>query len=306
MVDRLNTRRTDARQADVSGRLDAEPNRAGAQSHGHAYSRRHRRNDVASLSQNICDDTSDEIRSRSSRCFRLRQKTPSTWWRNCSSSTRKNDSQSKKRSSTHMSRSSTTLTTSRSARRSSRFRSTTTRSSRSKSTDSKSTPTSIRERKSSGKRKWCRSKSTCRRNKSAAGYTTQYGSGYPKKESKDADAEPARPSTTHGKAHASFKRSSTAKYASASGTGAAASAVAEKVSSDKVASAATKSSKAAAEKEKYQKYYCLKETGIHLFGKLSPFYLFKYQALARPYIVGKGEWDHSDSKLHCFFILILR
>lgn len=64
----------------------------------------------------------------------------------------------------------------------------------------------------------------------AAAATTQYGRGYPKKDV----AEPARPATTHGKA--SFKRSSTAKYASA------------------VSTAATKAP-ADKDKEKYKKYY---------------------------------------------------
>lgn len=67
--------------------------------------------------------------------------------------------------------------------------------------------------------------------KSAMGYSTQYGSsGYAKKEPTESHS---RPSTTHGKTHGSYKRSSTGKYSSTSGV-----------------SRAT-----AADREKYKKYY---------------------------------------------------
>lgn len=74
--------------------------------------------------------------------------------------------------------------------------------------------------------------------KSAMGYATQYGSsGYAKKEPSQ---EPVRPSTTHGKTHGSYKRSSTGKYSSTGAT-------------QKQPSATSAAS--AAEREKYKKYY---------------------------------------------------
>jgi mitogen-activated protein kinase 15 len=66
--------------------------------------------------------------------------------------------------------------------------------------------------------------------KSAMGYSTQYGSSYPKKES---TTEQTRPGTTHSRGHGTYKRSSTGKYTSTSG--------------------AAKSS--TTDKEKYKKYY---------------------------------------------------
>lgn len=58
-----------------------------------------------------------------------------------------------------------------------------------------------------------------------AGYTTQYGAGYPKPKEKEKEAsvsskdvkQAVRPSTTQSKAYASYKRSSTAKYSSTTG-----------------------------------------------------------------------------------------
>ena len=67
--------------------------------------------------------------------------------------------------------------------------------------------------------------------KSAMGYSTHYGSGYPKKESSK-EQEYSRPSTTHTKGHGGYKRTGTAKYSSTSGT-----------------------HKTAADREKYKKYY---------------------------------------------------
>lgn len=48
--------------------------------------------------------------------------------------------------------------------------------------------------------------------KAAMGYSTQYGSGYPKKEARA--EEHSRPSTNHSKGHGSYKRAGTAKYSS--------------------------------------------------------------------------------------------
>lgn len=67
--------------------------------------------------------------------------------------------------------------------------------------------------------------------KSAMGYSTQYGSSYPKKEA--APTEQARPGTTHSRGHGTYKRSSTGKYTSTT--------TAAKTSST--------------DKEKYKKYY---------------------------------------------------